>query len=198
MLLFGAGPTGLILTSLLRNSGAGDLTVAARTRSKLDQACARGADHTVLIERADPEPGYSELAARAPLGYDVVVDATGATEVLERTIPLTRTGGTVFIYGMTAEAATWQVRPYELFRRELSIKGSFAQQFSFDRALSALRSGRVPAEGLVTKRFALEDYGAALAAVTDSTVVKSLILPGLRAAAEYDPGASHDASPPRR
>src|SRR3954463_5127977 len=42
VLLFGAGPTGLVLTSLLRHSGAGELTVAARTRVKLDQASARG------------------------------------------------------------------------------------------------------------------------------------------------------------
>jgi D-arabinitol dehydrogenase (NADP+) len=87
---------------------------------------------------------------------------------------------------MTAEAATWPVRPHELFRRELTIKGSFAQQFSFDRALSALRTGRVQADGLVTKRFALHDYGAALTAVTDSSVIKSVILPHLSSAAGCD------------
>lgn len=177
VLLFGSGPTGLILTSLLRHCGAGYLTVAARTQSKLDLASARGADHTVLIDRADPDAGYAELAAHAPLGYDVVIDATGALEVLQRSIPLTRTGGTVFVYGMAAEAALWQVQPYEVFRRELTIKGSFAQQFTFDRALDALRSGRVDADGLITHRFALQNYASALAAVSDSSVVKSLILP---------------------
>src|SRR4051794_18909170 len=121
VLLFGAGPTGLVLTSLLRHSGAGELTVAARTRVKLDQASARGADHTVLIDRRDPDRAFADLTDHAPLGYDVVIDATGALEVLERSIPLTRTGGTVLVYGMTAEAATWRVHPYELFRRELTI-----------------------------------------------------------------------------
>ncbi len=38
----------------------------------------------------------------------------------------------------------------DLFRRELTIKGSFAQQFSFDRALAYLRSGRVDTTGMVT------------------------------------------------
>jgi threonine dehydrogenase-like Zn-dependent dehydrogenase len=41
------------------------------------------------------------------------------------------------------ESASWPVAPYDVFRRELTIKGSFAQQFSFDRALAYLRSGRV-------------------------------------------------------
>ena len=36
VLLFGAGPTGLVLTQLLASSGAGSLTVAAPTRAKLD------------------------------------------------------------------------------------------------------------------------------------------------------------------
>ena len=63
--------------------------------------------------------------------------------MLQRSLGLTRTGGTVLVYGMTSEAAVWPVSPYEIFRRELTIKGSFAQQFSFDRALPALRTGRV-------------------------------------------------------
>jgi D-arabinitol dehydrogenase (NADP+) len=195
VLLFGTGPTGLILTSLLSHSGAGDLTVAARTQSKLNLASSRGADHTVLIDRADPDAGYAELASRAPRGYDVVIDATGALDVLERSIPLTRTGGTIFVYGMTAEADTWKVRPYELFRRELTIKGSFAQQFSFDRALGALRGGRVQPEGLITHRFALQDYGAALAAVSDSSVVKSLILPTAHLEDDSSNSGAADPSP---
>ena len=78
---------------------------------------------------------------------------------------------------MTAEAAQWPVAPYDIFRRELIIKGSFAQQFSFDRALSALRTGRVDPTDLITKRFGLEQYADALAAVADSAVVKSVLVP---------------------
>jgi D-arabinitol dehydrogenase (NADP+) len=58
-----------------------------------------------------------------------------------------------------------------------TIKGSFAQQFSFDRALSALRNGRVKTEGMISKRFTLGAYDEALAAVADSSVVKALIVP---------------------
>src|SRR5215210_1866642 len=177
VLLFGAGPTGLILTSLLARSGAGRLTVAAPTAAKLELARARGADQTVQIDRADPELAESRLRSLAPAGFDVVIDATGAPSVLGPTLSLTRTGGTVFVYGMTPEATRWPVAPYDIFRRELTIKGSFAQQFSFDRALSALRTGRVDPTGLITHRFGLEQYGEALAGVADSAVVKAVIIP---------------------
>ncbi len=177
VLLFGTGPTGLILTSLLARSGAGRLVVAAPTAAKLELARARGADEIVQIDRADPEGAASQLRGLAPAGFDVVIDATGALSVLDLSLGLIRTGGTIFVYGMTAEAAQWPVAPYDIFRRELTIKGSFAQQFAFDRALSALRSGRVDPTGLITHRFPLDRYADALAAVSDSAVVKSVIVP---------------------
>jgi D-arabinitol dehydrogenase (NADP+) len=106
----------------------------------------------------------------------VVIDATGALAVLAETVALTRTGGTVFVYGMTAESASWAVPPYEIFRRELTIRSSFAQQFSFDRALASLRSGRVDTTGMVTHRFSLDQYADALAAVADSACVKAVMV----------------------
>lgn len=175
VLLFGAGPTGLLLTQLIRSAGAVQLTVAAPSAHKLELARAQGADRTVLLDRHNLTAGVAELAAASPDCYDVVIDATGALAVLEQTIALTRTGGTVFVYGMTAESARWAVPPYEIFRRELTLRGSFAQQFSFDRALAGLRSGRVDTSGMVTHRFALDDYADALAAVADSSCVKAVI-----------------------
>jgi D-arabinitol dehydrogenase (NADP+) len=177
VLLFGAGPTGQILTQLLARTTAGRLTVAAPTQAKLDLAKAGGADHTVLLDRQAPASSVAELQAFAPDGFDVVIDATGAPAVLAQSLPLTRTGGTIFVYGMTPEAAVWPLAPYEVFRRELTIKGSFAQQFSFDRALAALRTGRVDPSVLISKRFGLDDYSSALAAVADSALVKVVLVP---------------------
>jgi len=177
VLLFGAGPTGLLLTQLLRGSGAARLTVAAPSAHKLELAQTGGADRTVLMDRRNPAAAIGELRRIGPDGFDVVIDATGALEVLEETIALTRTGGTVFVYGMTAESASWGVPPYEIFRRELTLRGSFAQQFSFDRALAHLRSGRVDTAAMVTHRFSLDRYADALAAVADSACIKAVLVP---------------------
>ncbi|MGI8458807.1 MAG: zinc-dependent alcohol dehydrogenase family protein [Propionibacteriaceae bacterium] len=177
VLLFGTGPTGLIMTSLLSRWGTGRLTVAARTPAKLELARNRGADEIVIMDGADPDAVGRRFAELAPAGFDVVIDATGALPVLGSTIDLVRTGGTIFVYGMTSESARWPVPPYEIFRRELTVKGSFAQQFSFDRAIAALRSGRVDVTGLITRRFPLEEYAAALDAVGDSAVVKAVVVP---------------------
>lgn len=176
VLLFGAGPTGILLAQLMKASGAGRLTVAAPTRDKLDLLKDRGADHLVQIRRGEPGPD-ARLRDLSPDGFDVVVDATGAPDVLAQTIDLTRNGGTVFVYGMTAEAAIWGVPPYQIFRRELTMKGSFAQQFSFDRSVVALKQGLVDTTGMITHRFGLDQYADALDAVASSDCIKAILEP---------------------
>lgn len=174
--IFGAGPSGLVLAQLLRANGAARVTVAAPTEAKLRLASDLGADLTVRLGRSDPEVGAAALRRLAPDGFDVVVDATGAQAALAHGLGLLRDGGTLFVYGMASQDALLPVSPYDIFRRELSIKGSFAQSFSFERAVRALRTGRVRSEGLVTHRFTLSSYQEAISTVrNDRSCVKAVV-----------------------
>ena len=178
VLLFGAGPTGLVVAQLLVHGGAARVTVAAPTEFKLALARAYGVDKTVRINKADPGASLADLRNHAPDGYDVVVEATGAAAVGEMCVPLVRDGGTVLIYGMADENVLLPIHTYEVFRRELTVKGSFAQTHCFDRALAVLRSGRVRTEGIVTHRFDLGDYARALEALrSEPTCMKAAIVP---------------------
>jgi len=178
VLLFGAGTTGLLLAQLLARTGAWRLTVAGPTAAKLELARAFGASETVLVDRDDPAATTARLRAAAPDGYDVVVDATGAPAVQAQCVPLTRDGGTVLFFGMAPESYEMPLSTNEVFRRELTLKGTFTQAFSFDRAVAALRSGTVRTEGMVTHHFDLASYGAALEAVaSDRSCIKALIHP---------------------
>jgi len=176
VLVVGSGPSGLILTQLLRSGGAGRLTVAGPTPAKLELARAFGADYTVRFGREDPELAVAALREMAPDGFDVVIDATGALAALERGLGLLGEGGTLFVYGMAEKLARLPVSPYDVFRRELTIKGSFAQAFSFDRAVLALRTGRVRTGGLITHRFGLTSYAQAVQTVRgDRSCVKAVV-----------------------
>jgi len=179
VLLFGAGPTGLVLAQLLLHGGAARLTVAAPPGPKLELARRYGADRAIAMDRADPKACLGALRTGVPEGYDVVIEATGAVSVAELCVPLARDGGTVMIYGMTDEHDTVALHPYEVFKRELTIKGSFAQVYCFDRALLELRSGRVRTDGIVTNQYHLADYGRAIAALrADRSCVKAALVPG--------------------
>ena len=79
---------------------------------------------------------------------------------------------------MANETDVLPVHPYEVFRRELTIKGSFAQTHCFDRALLELRSGRVRTDGIVTNQFPLEEYGRGLGSLRDNgSCLKAAIVP---------------------
>ena len=178
VLLFGAGPTGLVLAQLLVHGGAGRVTVAAPTAFKLELARSFGVDETLVVDRHDPEASLPRLRDLAPHGFDVVIDATGAAAVVAMAPRLATDGGTVFVYGMTGEEERVLFSPYEVFRRQLTIKGSFAQTHCFDRALAMLRSGRVRTEGIVTHRFGLDEYGQALEALrSDPDCLKAAVVP---------------------
>lgn len=179
VLVFGAGPTGLLLAQLIASGGASSVTVAAPSRFKLDAAVALGVDNTVLIDRDDAEGNIAKLRSASPTGdgYDVVVEATGATTVGDICVPLTRNGGTVLVYGVTRADEVVTFHPFDVFRREITIKGSFAEMTSFGAAIAALRTGRAKTDGIITHRFSLDDYGKALDTLaTDPTAHKVVIV----------------------
>lgn len=176
-LVFGAGPTALLLGQLIASGGASSVTVAAPRQFKLDTALALGIDQAVLIDRDDAEANIATLRERSPLGdgYDIVVEATGDPRVGSICVPLTRNGGTVLVYGVTRGEDVVQFHPFDVFRREITIRGSFAEVTSFAAAISALRGGRVRTDGIITHRFQLEDYEQALQAVHDRVGHKVVI-----------------------
>jgi D-arabinitol dehydrogenase (NADP+) len=176
-LVFGAGPMGVLLSQLLARGGASSVTVAGSSSFKLDRVRALGIDEVFLMDRADLAGDALRLMERSG-GYDVVIDATGSAAVSERCVPLTRNGGTVMFYGVTAPDDVVTVHPYDVFRREITIKGSFAEINSFPAAIAAFRTGRARTDGLITHRFKLDDYADALEALrSDRTVHKIVIEP---------------------
>lgn len=177
-LVFGAGPTGILLSQLLVKGGAAKVTVAASSAFKLDRALELGIDETFHMNREDLEGDIKKLfELSGNVGYDVVVDATGSPSVSERTVELTRDGGTVMFYGVTGPEDRVSLSPYDIFRREITIKGSFAEISSFPATIEALRSGRAKTDGLITHRFSLDEYGTALETLRTKSAHKVVIVP---------------------
>jgi D-arabinitol dehydrogenase (NADP+) len=177
VLMIGSGTTGLLLAQLLIHGGAGRVTVAAPTEFKLALATAYGVDRVVRINR-DATQTFETVRDLAPEGFDVAIDATGASSVVQILPDLVANNGTVLVYGMcnADERVHWS--PYDIFKRQLHIKGSFAQVNCFDRSLAMLRSGRIQTGSLITHRFSLDQYGEALQAVaSDAACLKAVVTP---------------------
>jgi D-arabinitol dehydrogenase (NADP+) len=177
VLLFGAGPTGLVLAQLLKLNGAVRLVVAAPAGPKLSLAEKLAADEVVAIERQDHQLHRNYLLKNNRHGFDYVIEATGSAKLCEEAILYARQGGQIIVYGVYPEKDRLTWSPYEIFRRELTIKGSFAQTHCFDRSLLYLESRQVKVDEIVTQEYALEDYGKALEALKAHQGIKSAIVP---------------------
>jgi D-arabinitol dehydrogenase (NADP+) len=177
VLLFGAGPTGQVLAQLLKLNGAGRLVVAAPPGPKLELAGRLAADEIVAIDRKNPDKHRNRLRELNPTGFDYIVEATGSAFVCEDALQFIRRGGTLLVYGVYPETETVRFNPFDLFRREITIKGSFAQIDAFPRALAYLESGKIKVNEIVTDEFALEDWPKVLEHAWARKGIKIAVVP---------------------
>ncbi|MDN3310188.1 alcohol dehydrogenase catalytic domain-containing protein [Microbacterium oryzae] len=176
--VFGAGPSAAIMVAVLRARGVGPITVAAPEGAKLRAMGRYGATGFVALDRSDPDLADSALiAASSDRGFDLAIDVTGVAGVMALALRHVGAGGTVMPYGVADPGAVVGVRPYDLFLRDLTIVGSFAQTTSMPAAIAFLRSGAFDPRPLVTHEFPLEDWARAIDAVeNDRTVHKAVIV----------------------
>jgi D-arabinitol dehydrogenase (NADP+) len=178
VLQFGAGGTGLILAQLLRRNGAARLLLADLSARKLALAETLAGADTLQVTRDQPAADDAAIAARFPQGVDIAIDATGVPSIVERLPQHARCGGKVVVYGVAPEEATIQVSPYDIFRRELTILGSFSQALTFERAARLVNTGTVRVKELVTCTFPLEGWPDALHLISEgSDQVKMVMTP---------------------
>jgi D-arabinitol dehydrogenase (NADP+) len=177
VLLFGAGPTGQVLAQLLKLNGAGRLVVAAPAGPKLDLIERLAADEVVAINRNDPEIHRRRLAELSPSGFDYIVEATGSSLVCEDALRFTRRRGTLLAYGVYPEKDSVQFKPFDVMRREITIKGSFAQIDAFPRALAYLETGKLKVNEIVSDEFELKDWGKVLEHAWARKGIKIALIP---------------------
>jgi D-arabinitol dehydrogenase (NADP+) len=177
VLLFGAGPTGQVLAQLVKLNGAARLVVAAPPGQKLDLISRLAADEVVPMDRQTSEAHTKRLQELSPKGFDYVIEATGSPSVCEEALRFVRRRGTLLVYGVYPEKATVRFNPFDLFRGEITIKGSFAQVDSFGRALAYLETGRVKVGEIVTNEIPLFEYQQALDLAWARKGVKTMLFP---------------------
>ncbi|EJT99239.1 GroES-like protein [Dacryopinax primogenitus] len=178
VLLMGAGPTGLILSQLLKQNGAVKVVLAANKGMKMDIAKQiNAADVYIELDRKEPEAQWEQLKKDHPYGFDIVVEATGVEKLANDAINYVRRGGTLMIYGVYENSALVHWPPGKIFGDEITIVGSFSQTYCFPRALAYLDSGKVNVKGMVTDVYTIAQYQDALDKMASRQCLKIAIKP---------------------
>jgi len=154
-LIFGAGPIGLLLLQALLRSGATSAVSVEPDPRRRELALELGASAAV-------EPG-TDLGGFAPHGFDLVVDATGIPEVAGDLTRHATSGGTVMYFGVCPPDSRISLSPFDVYKRDLTIVGSFSLATEFSAALDMLGCpGAVRTEPLVSDVISLDDLPALL------------------------------------
>ncbi len=154
VLIFGAGPMGCLMLQALRHAGATTVVVTDVVPRRLEQAAELGATETVLANNRQEK----KLWTLSPLGYDIVADATGLPNVLEQTFNYARPRAKVWVFGVCPPDATATFVPYQVFRKDLSLIGSFAVNRTFQESIALIQNGAVQVEPLISHRLPLDQF----------------------------------------
>ncbi|HJR81949.1 MAG TPA: zinc-dependent alcohol dehydrogenase family protein [Anaerolineales bacterium] len=166
--IFGAGPIGNLMIQMARIQGAARITVLEINPGRADLARQLGADQVVN--------SFDELQ---PDTYDIVIDATGAIPVMNRTIDFVRKGGTVLLFGVPPSGRNLELEGFKIFQKGLTVLSSFTSVRNSFQAVDLLRSGQVRVDSLISHRLPLEEMPHALELIEsrDPAVKKVIVQP---------------------
>ncbi len=146
LLILGGGPMGMLLLQALRHNGAAQVVVVEKQPARMQLARDLGASVVVPVS-PDQDAQLKEIA---PRGFGVVVDATGIPAVIEHAFTYLRPRGQYLQFGVAPNHAKVQISPYDIFKNDWTILGSFALCYTFLPAIALLSSGVVKVESLVS------------------------------------------------
>jgi 2-desacetyl-2-hydroxyethyl bacteriochlorophyllide A dehydrogenase len=172
ILIIGGGPMGLAHVALARLQGASKIIVSEPDAHRRGIATQMGADLTV-----DPlNENLAEILKIATdnIGPDVVIEAVGSIPTYEASVALVRRGGRILAYGAAPQDASMQLRPFDVYAKELTIVGSYAGTYdTWPRAINLIAAGRFnPALIVDTIRPLSEAVDALQSLKTDRSIVK--------------------------
>ena len=168
--IFGAGPIGVLMVQMARIQGAAHITVLEINPGRADLASELGANRVVAsFEQLQPET------------YDIVIDATGAIPVMNRSIDYVRMGGTVLLFGVPPSGKNLEMEGFKIFRKGLTVLSSFTSVRNSFQAVDLLQSGQIQVEPLISHRLPLQDLPHALELIEsrDPAVKKVIVQPNV-------------------
>lgn len=166
--VLGAGPIGMQLLRTLRTLGAGAVTVVDHNRSRLDFARSDGAA-AVLDDIDELETDY----------YDCVIEAAGVPTLLAAALRAVRHGGEVLLFGVAPQGVEAAITPFQLFRKGVTIHGSYTSVRNSYQALRLLASERVRVDDLISHRVPLDRFEEGVTLIEEGRggVMKVMIVP---------------------
>lgn len=156
--LVGAGPIGLLMLNLLRQTGARTIIVSDTSDTRLEYAAETGAHVTVNPKTQNVREVVN--AHTDGRGVDLAFEAVGIGAAAQQTIEATRNKGVIVWVGNSHKMI--EVDMQAIVTRELTIRGSYTMNDEdFQRSLQMLAADQIPTDQFINRRATLSE-GATL------------------------------------
>ena len=150
--LVGLGAIGAIMIQLIKSAGAGEIIVIEYDESKESLAKELGAD--VFICSKD-EAKIEEYASTH--NVDKVIECVGNTSAQLSALTVAGRGATVVMFGVADSAKTTPISLYDAFIKELTIKTSYVNPYTTERAIRVLSSGMLDTSKIIYRELTMEE-----------------------------------------
>jgi L-iditol 2-dehydrogenase len=170
----GGGAIGLLTGDASIIRGATRVIVIEVNERRLAKAAEMG------FETVDPGAGDPVAAVRAMtggLGADVVLECAGVPTTVQWALAMLRRGGRCAAVGIPTVGV--EIAMQRLVLDELELVGSRASAGEMRRVIPHVAAGRMRVRDVITHRFDLADYAAAMATFNDpaSGAIKIIVTP---------------------
>jgi len=162
VIVFGAGPIGLLIMLASRRNDCGQIAVADIAEAPLAFANRLGADRTINLAGGDA--GLTALLADTP--FDIAFEVSGTAAGLSAAISSVRRGGTVIQVG-NLPGGNIAVPANAVMSKELDLKGTFRFGTEFNQAVELIAAGEIDVLKLVTAEHSLSAANDAFALAAD-------------------------------
>ncbi|MFG6114869.1 zinc-dependent alcohol dehydrogenase family protein [Halobacillus sp. MO56] len=165
VLIIGGGYIGQMMLQTIGMYGASPILVSEPDEQKHAAIKNFGATNVV---RPGEEIGQG--------GFDIVVECVGLQETMQQAVYSAGKGGRVLLFGVSSPDAKIEVSPFEIFSKELTIKGSFINPDTHRKAISLLAQKKIDVEPMISHYFKLAEIPEAMSAYQSLSVTKGIII----------------------
>jgi len=176
VVVMGQGPIGLLLMLLARRAGARVLTTdpMAERRAVSERLGAAGAFDPLVLSVAEEVRKFT-----AGRGADAVLVAVPLPAALTEALAIARPGGRVLLFAQNDPHMKIEFPAADVGVEEKEILGSYSAALDRqEESANLIFSRTLPVSALITHRFSLEEFGAALSlAARPNNSLKILVIP---------------------
>lgn len=169
--VIGGGAIGLILLQLAKQCGASFVTLSEPNVTRRKAAQALGADY--VLDPLNQEEVTAYLKTHG--GADKIIECAGNRSAVQSAIQFAKKGGTILLFSVPKPDAVAEFPLFDIFKKELTIKGSFVNPDTHLRAVNLINQGRLDFEPIITHRFGIEDTEKAIRAQMGEDSVKVIV-----------------------